>query len=109
MHERYLFPAVALSILSFIYLRDKRLMLLAAGFSTTIYINTHFVLYETLSGINSISYSPILIVTSLLNVFLFVSLIKVLYEIVRTVPPKDRTNGQNVAPNGNQTAPSGQS
>jgi len=83
MHERYMFPAVALSILTFIYLRDKRLMLLAAGFSTTIYINTHFVLYETQIGINSISYGPILMVTSLLNVLMFVYLIKVLYEIIR--------------------------
>jgi len=83
MHERYLFPAVALSILTFIYLRDKRLILLASGFSTTIYINTHFVLYETLSGINSVSYGSILIITSFLNVLLFVYLMKVLYEIVR--------------------------
>lgn len=83
MHERYMFPAVALSILTYIYLRDKRLMLLAAGFSTTIYINTHFVLYETQSGINSISYGHILIVTSLLNVVLFGYLVKVLYDIVR--------------------------
>ncbi|ODA39486.1 glycosyltransferase family 39 protein, partial [Desulfosporosinus sp. BG] len=80
MHERYLFPAVALSILTFIYLRDKRLILLAAGYSTTIYINTHYVLYETLSGINSVSYGPILIVTSLLNVLMFVCLLKVLYD-----------------------------
>jgi len=81
MHERYLFPAVALSILTFIYLKDKRLLLLTAGFSTSIYINTHFVLYETQIGINSISYGPILIVTSLLNVLLFVYLIKVIYDI----------------------------
>ena len=81
MHERYLFPAIALSILTFIYLRDKRLMLLATGYSTTIYINTHFVLYETQSGINSITYGPILIVTSLLNVLLFVYLIMVVYDV----------------------------
>lgn len=83
MHERYLFPAVALSLLTFIYLREKRLMFLAAGFSATIYINTHFVLIETLSGINSVSSGPILIGTSLVNVLLFVYLIKVLYEIVK--------------------------
>jgi len=82
MHERYMFPAVALAILTFIYLKDKRLMFLATGFSCTIYINTHFVLYETISGINSLSYGPILIVTSFLNVLLFVYLIKVLYDVV---------------------------
>lgn len=82
MHERYMFPAVALSILTFIYLKDKRLLLLAAGFSSTIYINTHFVLYETIKGINSIAYGPVLIVTSLLNVLLFVYLIKVIYDVI---------------------------
>ncbi|MDR3585850.1 MAG: hypothetical protein P4L59_11080 [Desulfosporosinus sp.] len=90
MHERYLFPAVALSILTFIYLKDKRLLLLATGYSASIYINTHFVLYETLIGINSIAYGPILIVTSFLNVLLFVYLIKVLYDVVRE---RRRSNG----------------
>ncbi|GIM27772.1 hypothetical protein CPJCM30710_04380 [Clostridium polyendosporum] len=82
MHERYLFPAAALSILSFIYLKDKRLLLLAAGFSCTIYINTYYVLYETLKGINSISFNPTLIFTSLLNVLLFIYLVKILLDIV---------------------------
>lgn len=82
MHERYLFPAVALSILSFIYLRDKRLLLLGAGFSCTVYINTYYVLYQTLKGINSIFYGPILMLTSLLNVLLFIYLVKILFDIV---------------------------
>lgn len=82
MHERYLFPAVALSILSFIYLRDKRLLLLGAGFSCTVYINTYYVLYQTLKGMNSISYSPTLMLTSLLNVLLFIYLVKILFDIV---------------------------
>ncbi|MCR4436885.1 MAG: hypothetical protein QHH06_14835 [Clostridiales bacterium] len=81
MHERYLFPAVALSLLAFLYLRDKRLLLLAAGFSATVYLNTHSVLFGTLNGINSASYGPVLISTSLLNVLLFVYLVKVLADI----------------------------
>jgi len=96
MHERYLFPAVALSILTFIYLKDKRLLLLAAGYSTSIYINTHFVLYETQIGINSISYGPVLIVTSLLNVLLFVYLIKVLYDVAI----RERRESSGASPNG---------
>lgn len=82
MHERYLFPAVALSILTFIYLRDKRLLLLPLGFSCTVFINTYYVLYETVRGINSVSYTPVLIFTSLLNIILFIYLIKVLIDIV---------------------------
>jgi Gpi18-like mannosyltransferase len=81
MHERYLFPAAALSILAFIYLKDKRLLLLSVGFSTTIYMNTHYVLYETMKGINSIGYTPVLIFTSFLNVVLFIYLVKVLFDI----------------------------
>ncbi len=80
MHERYLFPAVALSILAFIYLKDKRLLLLSAGFSATVYLNTHYVLFKT-SGMNAVTYSPVLIITSLLNVLLLFYLGKVLFDI----------------------------
>lgn len=81
MHERYLFPAAALAILAFIYLKDKRLPLLAAGFSSTIFINTYYVLYENMKGANSIPYNNILIFTSLLNVILFIYLLKVSFDI----------------------------
>jgi len=81
MHERYLFPAVALSIFAFIYLKDKRLLLSAAGFSSTAYINAHLVLFETGRGIDSQPFSPVMICVSLLNVLLFVHLAKVLFDI----------------------------
>jgi hypothetical protein len=70
-----------LSLLAFIYLRDKRLLFLAGGFSTSIYINTHVVLFGTIQGINSVSFSPTLIITSLLNVLLLAYLMKVLFDI----------------------------
>lgn len=78
MHERYLFPAAILAILAYIYLKDIRILLLSFGFCITSYINTHVVLFE--SG-NSVSYSPVLFVTSLLNVLLFSYLIKVVFDI----------------------------
>lgn len=81
MHERYLFPAAALAILSFIYLKDRRLLLLSAGFSAASYINTHYVLFATMKGINSIPYNPALIITSTLNVLLFAYLAWVLFDI----------------------------
>lgn len=81
MHERYLFPALALAILAFIYIRDIRLLVLSAGLSCTIFINTYYVLYETLSGINNVPYGPALIFTSLLNVVLFIYLIKILSNV----------------------------
>lgn len=89
IHERYLFPAVALSILAFIYLRDKRLLLLAAGFSATSYINTHFVFFATVNGTNQLAHNPVLICTALVNIGLVAWLIKVLYDMAvkkRTLP-----------------------
>lgn len=83
MHERYLFPAAALSILTFIYFKDKRFLLLAAGFSAGIFINTHTILlYGLKGGMNSVTNNAVLIGTSLLNVLLFVYLIKVMINII---------------------------
>lgn len=88
MHERYLFPAAALAILTFIYLRDKRLLLLSAGFSVTIFSNTYFILFETLNAINPALIKPALVFTSLANVVLFACLVKVLYDLaVKKKPP----------------------
>jgi len=84
MHERYLFPAAALSILAFIYLQDKRLLWLSAGFSSTIFINTHSVFFATVAGNNNLSSSPALIFTAILNLILFIYLVKVLYDIAKS-------------------------
>lgn len=81
MHERYLFPAVALAILAFIYLKDKRLLLIAAGYSATVYMNTHYVFYKTISGVNSFDLNLISMVASIINVILLVYLGKVLIDI----------------------------
>lgn len=72
MHERYLFPAVALALLGFILLQDRRLVLLAAGFSITVFLNTYDILYHSMRG--AASYSFILVFTSALNVLLCVYL-----------------------------------
>ena len=81
IHERYLFPAVALAILAFIDLKDKLLLLLSAGFSAAVYINTHYILYWTSKGVHAAPYGPALIITSVLNIFLFGYLAKILYDI----------------------------
>ena len=39
MHERYVFPALALLAVAYIHKRDKRLLLLFAGFSVTLFVN----------------------------------------------------------------------
>ena len=83
MHERYLFPAVALAILTFFYLRNKRILLLMLGYSCTSYINVHMVLFRTLKGnMSSNTYDPTLFITSLLNVILFIYLAKIMTDFV---------------------------
>lgn len=81
MHERYLFPAIALAILAFIYLRDNRLLILAGGFSLTVYMNIHKVLFATIQGIRSIPYSAVLVTISLVNIWLLFYLGRVLLDL----------------------------
>lgn len=75
MHERYMFTSVAMCILAYIYLKDKSFLILSALFTLIVYINTHVVLFDSFNGINIIPYSPIVIVTSLLNVLCFIYLL----------------------------------
>lgn len=77
MHERYLFPAVALSILAYIYLKDRRILIAAIGLSITVFSNTYYVLIGESRG-----YTPVLVVTSALNVLIFGYLLKVLIDIL---------------------------
>ncbi|MCI1945635.1 hypothetical protein [Clostridium luticellarii] len=82
MHERYLFPAAALSILAFIYLKDKRLLILSAGYAVTIYGNIYYVLFRASgSMMNSNSHSLVGDGISLLNIILFFYLAKILVDI----------------------------
>ncbi|WP_407311338.1 hypothetical protein [Desulfosporosinus sp. SB140] len=81
MHERYLFPAVALAVLAWIYLKDKRIILLSAGFSITSFANTFYVLWQTNGGINQSALSFIPVVISALNVALFIYMLKTMYEL----------------------------
>lgn len=77
MHERYLFPAVALSILAYIYLKDKRILALIIGFSITVFSNTYSVLLQSSRSSNS----PVAIVISALNILLFVYSTKVIIDV----------------------------
>ncbi|MCD2348304.1 hypothetical protein [Clostridium guangxiense] len=83
MHERYLFPAAALSILAYIYLKDKRILTLIIGFNITIFSNTYYVLMQGIGRSNSTGYTPVLAVTSALNILLFVYCVKILVNISR--------------------------
>lgn len=77
MHERYLFPAAALAILAFLYVKDIRLFGLYALFSITSFLNMYYVLFGNLR--NSFGFIPMLV--SLGNVVMAVYLAKVSYDV----------------------------
>ena len=52
MHERYLFPAALLTLVSWLWLQDRRLLLIAVGFSLTCFLNT-WVTLDTMVRLNS--------------------------------------------------------
>lgn len=78
MHERYLFPAAALALLAYTYLKDRRLLWLAGGFSLTIFVNTYYILYNSTNG--GASYGLTLFLTSSLNIVLCIYLAKILWD-----------------------------
>lgn len=84
MHERYLFPAVALAVLAAVYLQEKRFILLATGFSITAFINTFYILWQTNLGINRAAFDALPAATSILNLLLFGYLVKVIYGSIKT-------------------------
>jgi Gpi18-like mannosyltransferase len=77
MHERYLFPAAALAILAFLYVKDIRLFGLYVLFSITSFLNMYYVLFGGLR--NSFGFIPMLV--SLANVVIVVYFVKVSYDV----------------------------
>ncbi|CAM3141562.1 glycosyltransferase family 39 protein [Sporolactobacillus spathodeae] len=71
MHERYLFPAIALALLAFLYLKNKAYLYLAIGFSITNFLNIFIVYYGSMNNEMTIGYHWPLILTSFCNVILF--------------------------------------
>ncbi|KJD47466.1 glycosyltransferase 87 family protein [Paenibacillus terrae] len=95
MHERYLFPAAALAVLAYLYLRDRRFLWLAGGFSLTIFLNTFDIFYSSNS---QDSYGVILCMTSLLNVLLFGYLVKVVWDCSKSATIQAKSAEDTVAP-----------
>lgn len=86
MHERYMFPAIAIVIMALIYLKDKRLLMIFATLSITIFANIHILFSRMLvKGVENAHFSPydpVLLFFSLVNVLLFIYLIKTTYSII---------------------------
>lgn len=85
MHERYLFPSLALALLIFIYTRDRRVLFLFAAFSVTVCVNTYTVLFKTLIFNNGfIASGDILLISfSIANILIFVFLIKLSLNLAK--------------------------
>nr|WP_148228106.1 hypothetical protein [Syntrophobotulus glycolicus] len=81
MHERYLFPAIALAVFAWIYLKDKRLFFLAGGVSVTSFFNTFFILFHTSRIMDSSGYGFWLRIISLLNVLLLIWAAKTVFDL----------------------------
>ena len=76
MHERYLFPALALALGFHIVTRDRLALLLFAGFSVTQFLNVAHVLtlsHEAIYGVPRLD--PLLLAVSLANVVLWLLLV----------------------------------
>jgi Gpi18-like mannosyltransferase len=76
MHERYMFPAVALLLLAYIFIRDIRLLILYAAASLTSFANTWVVFSMALNDNFWIpGGSAVIKVFGILNILLFACLI----------------------------------
>ncbi|UJF34508.1 glycosyltransferase family 39 protein [Paenibacillus hexagrammi] len=73
MHERYLHYGLLLVLVAYIYLKDKRMLMLFIGFSLTHFINVGDVLLRSFHQDYHIPKDdPLLLVVSALNVLLFI-------------------------------------
>ena len=97
MHERYLFPALALALGFYIVSRERRALLLFAGFSMTQFLNVAQVLtfsHRNIYGIPPLD--PLLLAVSLVNVLLWLVLVQTGFRqfVSQNIPmPNQAANG----------------
>jgi dolichyl-phosphate-mannose-protein mannosyltransferase len=76
MHERYLFPALAISLILYVYSKDRRVLYSFIGFSITHYINVAYVLMCNGKDLNFIPNGSLWInVIAIANIALLFSVI----------------------------------
>ncbi|NIK72151.1 Gpi18-like mannosyltransferase/4-amino-4-deoxy-L-arabinose transferase-like glycosyltransferase [Paenibacillus sp. BK720] len=80
MHERYMFPALLLMIFAYIEAKDRRILQLLLGFSITHFINVGYVLAFSQENTFLPSSNGIMIVTSLVNIGLYLYMIYIGYD-----------------------------
>jgi Gpi18-like mannosyltransferase len=84
MHERYLFPAVMLAILAYIFYKDIGYLILFGGFSATTFVNTYTVLNRMFltDSPHVPADNKVLLITSLANVLICLLLLIVVFQTV---------------------------
>ncbi|MDP4145258.1 MAG: glycosyltransferase family 39 protein [Bacillota bacterium] len=81
MHERYMFPAIMLSILWYIFSRDRRAIYVSAVLSLTNFINVAAVYNSAQHGVIYIpSNSTLMVMTSGMNILAIIYIIKIGYD-----------------------------
>lgn len=98
MHERYGFPAVALAIMSYIQLRDRRLLYLFAVLGMTHFANAAYVLKFSFNEHYYIANSDIFMkMIALANLILTCYAVKLGYELLVRQKPKQKQAPINAA------------
>jgi hypothetical protein len=96
MHERYLFPALALTLGFYIISHDKWGLLLFAGFSATQFLNAVEVLAFSYQSIYVVPrFDPLLLAVSLANMLLWLLLVVASYRrYIKDIPAEARSGDQ---------------
>jgi dolichyl-phosphate-mannose-protein mannosyltransferase len=84
MHERYMFPVLALALLAFVYLKDKRLTYVFAVLTITNFTNINTILYRMLTFNNPHvpAEDMLMRLTSFINVLVFIYLVKISIDLI---------------------------
>jgi len=90
MHERYLFPALALGLVWYIFSKDKRALYIFAVFSCTHFINVAYVLDRSaqVGGLFIPSTNGVLEIVSFTNLLLYFWIVGIGIEYCRNVTKK---------------------
>ncbi|MEO3943908.1 glycosyltransferase family 39 protein [Gorillibacterium sp. CAU 1737] len=108
MHERYLFPAIALALFAFLFSKDRRLLHLSVGLSVVQYFNVHYVLKS--AAINQphlMKHDGIMLAMSFVSVILLLWLLKIGYDLYvkgRKVLVEPYPEYKSLPPEGTQVA-----
>ena len=112
MHERYLFPALLFLLLSYLFVRDKRLLYAFSGMAFSHYLNVAYVLWQAQE--KGSSYDPntgLTVFLSLLQLLAFGYLLFVAWSVyilslIHILSPASRITSQKAWPRPKESAPS---